>query len=176
VWAIKTYNVRFLDWNDVEIDVQTIEHGSDANSAEAINKLPSMPEKMMFDKWDVDITNITGTITAKAILKPDGTTSLRNKGSVSKHGILLEKALVSDVAKMTIILPSNERVVESKVVIYDMTGNVVFNTTVRGDRILWNLTNSAGRFVANGSYLVVVEAKGTSGKVHQYNTKFGVNR
>jgi len=57
-----------------------------------------------------------------------------------------------------------------------MTGNVVFNTTVRGDRILWNLTNSAGRFVANGSYLVVVEAKGTSGKVHQYNTKFGVNR
>jgi hypothetical protein len=41
---------------------------------------------------------------------------------------------------------------------------------------IWNLTNNAGRYVANGTYLIVVEAIGVSGKRFAYSAKIGVNR
>jgi hypothetical protein len=47
-----------------------------------------------------------------------------------------------------------------KIVIYNMMGNVVFENSMRGGEISWNFTNSAGRFVTNGNYLVIVEVTG----------------
>jgi hypothetical protein len=44
------------------------------------------------------------------------------------------------------------------------------------DTFSWHLTNKAGRSVGNGSYLIVVEAKGMSGKTFVYSTKVGVKK
>jgi hypothetical protein len=88
-----------------------------------------------------------------------------------RDGILLENSIVSHSAKISVIIPERA---EIKMVIYDNVGNVVFDR--KGASVIWDLTNSAGRFVANGSYLVVVEAKGQSGKVYLYSAKLGVKR
>jgi len=52
-------------------------------------------------------------------------------------------------------------------VVYDMTGNIVANQNGK----VWDLRNSAGRFVANGTYLVVVECGN-----EYYSAKIGVKR
>jgi flagellar hook assembly protein FlgD len=98
-----------------------------------------------------------------------------------KHGILFENNIVSQKAKMNIILPNNEKSVETKITIHDITGNVVFtrrydNPSSAGNTIIWNLTNNAGRLVANGSYLVIAEVKSANGKVYMYSTKLGIKR
>jgi flagellar hook assembly protein FlgD len=77
---------------------------------------------------------------------------------------------------MKVVLPNNEKVAEAKIVIYDNIGNVVFETETRGDKAVWSLTNTAGRKAANGTYLVVAEAKNTNGKVYRYSAKVGVKK
>jgi len=99
----------------------------------------------------------------------------RAKKSDNRHGIRFAQNIVSDKAEISVVLPSNERVVEAKIAIYDMTGNAVFSTTTR-DNVVWDLRNTAGRIVANGTYLVVAEAKDHSGKVYQYSARLGVKR
>ncbi|MCL2846025.1 MAG: hypothetical protein FWE23_11365, partial [Chitinivibrionia bacterium] len=42
--------------------------------------------------------------------------------------------------------------------------------------IVWNLQNQSGRFVANGTYLVIVEATGISGRRFTYSARIGINR
>jgi hypothetical protein len=106
-----------------------------------------------------------------------GNTSIFNVERLeSKYGIKLSKNPVSDKVQMAIIIPNSERVIKAKIAIYDMTGNVVFETATRGGEVSWNLTNSAGRNVANGSYLVVVKVKGASGESYAYSAKLGVKR
>jgi hypothetical protein len=62
----------------------------------------------------------------------------------------------------------------------DALGNVVFTETAVGANhhlpIIWNLQNQSGRFVANGTYLIVVEAIGFSGKTYQYSSRVGVKK
>jgi flagellar hook assembly protein FlgD len=70
----------------------------------------------------------------------------------------------------------NDKVSQVKVVIYDNTGNVVFERSEKKDKFSWNLTNSAGRNVANGTYLAVAEVKGGSGKTYVYSAKLGIKR
>ena len=96
----------------------------------------------------------------------DGTdTAIRNiKKSDSRHGIRFTNNIVSDKAEIFV----EGKIV--KVVIYDMIGNVVYSGTER----TWDLRNNAGRFVANGMYLVVVEVKDINGKPAMYSAKFGV--
>ena len=61
------------------------------------------------------------------------------------------------------------------VVIYDMTGNVVW--TDKASRVLtWDLRNTAGRIVANGTYLVIAEAKDRNGRTYTYSARLGVKR
>jgi len=103
----------------------------------------------------------------------------------SRFGIVLENAVVSDLAKISVITPEPATV---NLAILDNLGNVVFTetsvragfkpapTTAADNAIIWSLTNPSGRFVANGAYLVVVEAKGQSGKVYWYQAKLGVKR
>ena len=95
------------------------------------------------------------------------------KKSDGRTGIRLSKNVVSDKAEFEVILP-NDKVLEVKTVIYDNTGNVVFETSGKG-KLSWNLTNDAGRNVANGTYLIVVEAKGVKG-TYAYSAKVGVKK
>jgi len=97
--------------------------------------------------------------------------------SVSKankqYGILLEKSVVSDVAKINIKTPEQSQI---NLTVYDNTGNVVFETSGKNtETFVWSLTNNAGRNVANGSYLIVVEAKGVKG-TYACSAKVGVKR
>jgi len=98
--------------------------------------------------------------------------------SDDRHGIRFAENIVSDKAEMSVILPNNEVAVETNIAIYDMTGNVVWASTgsATGGAIVWNLRNSAGRFVANGTYLVIAEVKDRNGRMYQYSAKLGVKR
>jgi len=83
--------------------------------------------------------------------------------------------IVSQKAEFEVILPDNDKVQKVKTVIYDNTGNVVFDRVERGARVSWNLTNNAGRNVANGTYLIIAEARGAKGS-YTYSAKVGVKR
>jgi len=112
--------------------------------------------------------NLTVTITAAP-------TSINEIQKSGRYGILLAKSIVSDKADIKIILPDSDRVSQVKVVIYDNTGNAVFEKTQSGAELSWDLTNLTGRKVANGSYLIVAEAKGANG-TYAYSVKVGVKR
>ncbi|MCL2845693.1 MAG: C10 family peptidase [Chitinivibrionia bacterium] len=123
-------------------------------------------------------------------------TSIRNNRlHDSRYGILLESAIVSDLARISVIIPEPAQI---NLRIMDNLGNVVFSADgvgagvarpenrTNGDlggqtpplhnAIVWNLTNLAGRFVANGTYLIIVEATGISGRRFTYSSRIGVNR
>ena len=108
--------------------------------------------------------------------------SIRRRGNTNRHGILLENAIVSEMAKITIITPEPAT---ANITILDNLGNTIFTETAVGATapgrpqqtpIIWNLTNPAGRFVANGTYLIIAEATGISGKTYRYSAKLGVKR
>jgi hypothetical protein len=95
----------------------------------------------------------------------------------SRYGIILENAIVSDYAKISVITPEPSTITLR---IMDALGNVVFTETAVGANhhlpIIWNLQNQSGRFVANGTYLIIVEATGISGRRYTYSARIGVNR
>jgi len=95
--------------------------------------------------------------------------------SNDKYGIRFAVNPVSDKAEISIVLPNNERATETKIVVYDITGNAVFSTTAR-DNVSWDLRNTAGRFVANGTYLVIAEVKTRNGEIYTYSARLGVKR
>jgi hypothetical protein len=102
----------------------------------------------------------------------DGTdnTSVRPKKRDDKrYGIMLENNIVSESIKINLKAPESAKI--TRVIIFDNIGNIVFE----GGNV-WNLKNKAGRNVANGAYLVFVEAVGVSGKAYRYQTKLGVKR
>jgi hypothetical protein len=55
---------------------------------------------------------------------------------------------------------------------YAMIGNVVHDSP----ELTWDLRNTAGRYVVNGTYLVVVETKDKNGRTKKYSEKLGVKR
>jgi len=129
---------------------------------------------------------LTLTITATAYDPPNSINGARK--SDSRYGIRFAQNPASDIAEISVILPNSEKAVETNVVIYDMTGNVVFackgtaclarsSSADKANLVLtWDLRNSAGRFVANGSYLVVAEVKDRNGRTHRYSARLGVKR
>ena len=143
-----------------------------------------MKLKATFADWDFDnIWGIDENINLGypyliALKEPVTPTSIKNiKKSDNRYGIRFANNIVSDKAEISVILPNNERIVETKIVVYDMTGNVVASTGSATDgTIVWDLRNRAGRFVANGSYLIIVEAKDRNGRTHIYSARLGVNR
>jgi hypothetical protein len=94
-----------------------------------------------------------------------------------KYGIAIKpSSIVSAQAEIEIKLPDNESVLSAKIVIYDNVGNVVFEKSIiRDGKATWNLTNLAGRSVANGWYLAVAEVNGVNG-TYAYSAKVGVSR
>jgi hypothetical protein len=81
-----------------------------------------------------------------------------------------------------------------RVVVYDALGNVVYkgvganhhlpNSSNRDGAaranddspLRWDLRNTSGRYVANGTYLVVVEVRNRDGKMVQHSAKLGIKR
>ena len=61
LYEIKTYTVEFVDWDGTEIEIQIVEHGSDAVA-------PADPVREGYDfiGWDTDFTNVTGDLTVTA--------------------------------------------------------------------------------------------------------------
>jgi hypothetical protein len=136
------------------------------------------------------------------VVTDDGT-FIRPRSQIdSRFGILSENAVVSDVARFSVITPEPA---VANVRILDNLGNVVFSAddvganhhspNMHGDfsqhssgdiwaknvsplqnAIVWNLTNPNGRLVANGTYIIAVEATAISGKRYHYSTRIGVKR
>jgi hypothetical protein len=140
-----------------------------------------MKRQLTFIGWDFsDIWAISPNINnGYPYLRSNtgGTTSIsKTNKSDNRYGILFDRNIVSQTAKARIILPVNEKAYETKIAVYDMTGNAVFETTVRGNEVSWNLTNKSGRFVANGTYLFAAQVKSANGKIYSYSAKLGVKR
>jgi hypothetical protein len=131
------------------------------------------------NRYRVRVTNSAGTVTtngnATLTVRSDAPTSLRDyKKFDGKYGVVVTtNPIKGNSAEFVVKTPEKA---EINLIVYDMTGNVVFRTSGRDEKIVWNLTNPAGRFVANGTYLVIVEARGMSGKVYMYYGQVGVNR
>ena len=108
-----------------------------------------------------------------------GKNSISENSSRSvNHGVRFAVNPVSDRAEISVVLPASAgSATEVNVIIYDMTGNAVFvGATALGRPLIWDLRNQNGRLVANGTYLVAVEAKDRNGRTHVYSARLGVNR
>jgi hypothetical protein len=102
-----------------------------------------------------------------------GDTPIREyKDRSNKYGIIVDNnPITTDFAEIFVRTPEKSDV---KIIIYDNSGNVMFEGL--GDFLPWDLKNKNGRKVASGSYLIVVEATGASGKIYKYSAKLGVKR
>ena len=128
---------------------------------------------------DYKFTNVNANSIIEVTFRliDSGTSIKKNEKSDSRYGIKFARNIVSDRAEIGVIFPNNERATETKIAIYDMTGNVVYSTASTGSAtVSWNLTNTAGRFLANGTYLVIAEVKAANGKVYMYSAKLGVKK
>lgn len=132
---------------------------------------------VIFADEDDELNYILTNDTLAVFTIDDGTPIAKAPKSDNNCGIkFVSGNIVCDNAVMAIVLPNNERTAEVKVAIYDMTGNVVFDSQTRNTEVSWNLKNSTGRVVANGAYLVVAEAKDMKGKSYNYSAKLGVKK
>ena len=103
-----------------------------------------------------------------------GTSISKPEKSGDGLGVIFEKNVVSDELKIVkTVLPDGKDGKITSVVIYDNTGNAVYSGEGAKQ---WNLRNKSGRIVANGSYLVIVEAKDAGGKTYWYSAKVAVKR
>jgi len=151
----------------------------------AIN--PTTKDGYVFDGWFANanlsgkaITSIPASSTGDkefwAKWTPNNANPIRDRDKHkhdNRHGILLEKAVVSQPVKISLKTPEQAQI---NLAIYDNAGNVLYKTSGKNtDTFVWNLTNSAGRNVANGSYLIVAQAKGAKGS-YAYSAKVGVRR
>jgi len=131
---------------------------------------------------DCEITHIKCTICDAwdCTINHDDTSIGNVKKSDNRYGIKFASNIVYNQARISVVLPENQKAAETRIVIYDMTGNVVFSMASTGsatdEAITWNLTNNAGRIIANGAYLVVAEVKAGNGKIYLYSAKLGVKR
>ncbi|MCL2844361.1 MAG: hypothetical protein FWE23_02785 [Chitinivibrionia bacterium] len=147
------------------------------------------------DIWDIN-PNINNGMPFLRINNNEGGTFIRPRQPTdTRYGIVLENAVVSDLARISVIPPEPATV---NLMILDNLGNVVFSANgvgagfarpenrTNGDlggqtpplhnAIVWDLTNNAGRFVGNGTYLIIVEAIGISGRRFTYSARLGVSK
>jgi flagellar hook assembly protein FlgD len=126
---------------------------------------------------EISGTNTVGKAISEIVRAAGGANPIIDiKNPDKRGGIRLSSNIVSEKAVITIDLPNNERVSQMKAVVYDNTGNEVFETEARGGTAEWDLTNNDGRNAANGSYLIIVEARGNNAKTYKYSAKLGVKR
>jgi len=91
-----------------------------------------------------------------------------------QYGIIVVKNPANENAEFIVKTPEVSQIALS---IYDNLGNVVFVGAIAPDRpLIWDLKNQNGRIVANGTYLVVVEAVSQNGTRYRYSAKLGVKK
>jgi flagellar hook assembly protein FlgD len=103
-------------------------------------------------------------------------TSINNyKKFDGKHGIVVsQNPVFGDQAEFMIKTPEAAQI---NIRILDNLGNTVLETNGRNDEtFVWDLRNNAGRFVANGVYLILVEATGINQRRFTYSAQMGVKR
>jgi hypothetical protein len=94
--------------------------------------------------------------------KDTETKTKRTPGIVFKGG-----NIVSDKAEIAALEGTITRVI-----VYDALGNIISDSP----EPTWDLTNRAGRRVAEGVYVVVVEVKDRDGRVRLHSARLGVKR
>ncbi|MCL2844367.1 MAG: hypothetical protein FWE23_02815 [Chitinivibrionia bacterium] len=129
-------------------------------------------------------TGAISRLVLNGVVMNSGSSSIRiPQNTDNRFGILLENAVVSNVAKISVKTPEQATI---NLRIFDNLGNVVFSAdNVRAGlkpaptadgAIVWNLQNFNGRLVANGAYLIIAEATTISGRRYLYSARIGVNR
>jgi hypothetical protein len=117
-----------------------------------------------------DIPKLTGDECGDESSIRDNTKNNNGQGIIFVGGNIVKNKAEIAVADGTIM----------RVFVYDALGNAVFRRDampcVSNCSITWNLRNSAGRYVANGTYLVIVEARKKDGWIQTYSAKLGVKR
>ena len=193
-WAVDNdivlgYGVNLSDTVS-EIAVARLVHWHNINTPEVRNRtLPAGTYALTFIPTQSDRYDITFDDEGLFLIVNDDGTFIRSRHQTdSRFGILLESAIVSDVARINVITPEPAQI---NLRILDNLGNVVFTeTSVRAgfkpaptnaadNAIVWNLTNQSGRYVANGTYLIIVETQclaSPSGRRFTYSARIGVNR
>jgi len=182
-------NKKTYDMSGVTFENKTIKHDGQAHSITISGTLPAGVTvsyigneqtaagehriTAIFSTSDTTY-NVPSEMIAVLIIEESSASPIRDvRKQDNKHGILLEKAVVSQSAKISVKTPEQAQI---DLVIYDNAGNVVYKTSGKNtETFVWNLTNLSGRNVANGSYLIVVEAKGAKGN-YAYSAKVGVKR
>jgi len=95
-------------------------------------------------------------------------------GTTSKaYGILLKNNSAYSNVGIEVVAPEATR--EMEIAVYNAAGKQVFKQKGNYD-FKWNLTDNMQRNVSNGLYIVTAKAKGESGKIYNYSTKFVVKR
>ncbi|MDR0304470.1 MAG: carbohydrate-binding protein [Chitinispirillales bacterium] len=177
---------RALTWDDIitEYDYGKMiidDNGDDEPDTSYINAPGAYPITIRVD-GELEADNYTAVFDdglALIVTDPDNTPNKNTYIRDSKQGIIIEfNPVISAYAKFEIRTLENATV---RVAVYDNAGNLVFaknDVKTKGNsvNISWDLKNSTGRIVANGSYLTVVEAKGVSGKTYRYSARLGIKR
>ena len=102
--------------------------------------------------------------------------SIRPDNKNNHYGLQLLQNPVSGRAEIIIILPNNEKIASVQITIYDNLGNIVFVGVDYHRPLTWDLRNQSGRFVSNGSYLIIASVKTQNGIIYHYSSKLGVKR
>jgi hypothetical protein len=128
--------------------------------------------KAKFTPTDINnynvIENINVTVTVSAPVSISKT-----EKSVNGFGVIFKNSVVSEKLEIVkVVLPDGKESKTASVIIYDNTGNVVYS----GTDTKWDLRNKSGRIVANGGYLVIVEARDKNENVYYYSAKIVVKR
>jgi hypothetical protein len=117
----------------------------------------------------IDNINVTVTVSAPVSIS-------KTEKSGNGFGVIFKNSVVSDKLEIVkVVLPDGKVGKTASVIIYDNTGNVVFSGEGENAK-LWDLRNKSGRTVANGGYLVIVEARDKNENVYYYSAKIVVKR
>ena len=85
-YKIKTFTVRFLDWNDTELKVETVEYGKSATAPEAPTR-----EGYTFKGWDTEFDNVKSNLDVKAVYEKNADEAIDEINSSNSQTIKLIK-------------------------------------------------------------------------------------
>jgi hypothetical protein len=171
-------NGRAFSMNDIKVDL-----GGFGSREEEGSSAPGIYQITLSVDGELTSDNYTAVFDDGLYLVVTDPNENSIKGRIirdDRHGVIINpNPVTGKSAEIEIRTLAEDALVN--IAVYDNVGNLVFTKSdvrTRGNaaKISWDLTNSAGRIVANGSYLVLVEAKGASGKVYRYAAKLGVKR
>ena len=185
-----TFVVNKINYNmsDITFENKTITYDGKAHSIEISGTLPSGVSVSYTgnEKIAVGVHTVTAkfattnsnykvpaSMTAKLTIQTAVPISDYKSSPNNNYGIALDSSIVSQSAKITVKTPEPAQI---NLIIYDNLGNIMFEISSRTGSFVWDLTNKTGKNVANGSYLVIAEAKSRNGKIYRYFAKIGVKR